>query len=317
MGEFFRAGAPAMMLACCLATAAHAGDLDLRTDNITAVPETVGSNVDPDPTGLGPYSSIGDYLAHWRDRVEYAQSTQPHWMTPIATTTPRLEQEFRYDQLFETLGNGGDLYNFDGGKGLELIPTTTNEVIVNLPPRLDRTGPDAAHGWGDWPAFLIKQRLASANEDSGNYILSVFLAGQLPTGSDPFSNDSFVLTPTIAAGKGWGNFDIQATVGTAIPTQYESTIGTSLVSNVAFQYHFWKYFWPEFELNDTYWFDGGRDGKNQLFLTPGIIFGRFEIGDHEKLIFGVGYQFAVGPKTKEPLTPMYDHAVLLTARLAF
>ena len=38
---------------------------------------------------------LGGYFAHWFDRVREAQETQPHWITPIATVTPRLEQEFR------------------------------------------------------------------------------------------------------------------------------------------------------------------------------------------------------------------------------
>src|SRR5438105_12027642 len=29
-----------------------------------------------------------------------AKESQPHWMTPVVTVTPRLEQEFRYDQRF-------------------------------------------------------------------------------------------------------------------------------------------------------------------------------------------------------------------------
>jgi hypothetical protein len=59
--------------------------------------------------------------------------------------------------------------------------------------------------------------------------------------------------------------------------------------------------------------------RDQLFLTPGINFGRFQVSKRAKLIFGVGYQFAVLPSklTLEPLTPMYNHAVLLTTRVAF
>jgi hypothetical protein len=77
---------------------------------------------------------IAGYFDHWFDRVNEAQESQPRWMTPLVTVTPRLEEEVRYDQFWEHLGNGGSLQNYDGGKGLELIPTTTNEVILNLPP---------------------------------------------------------------------------------------------------------------------------------------------------------------------------------------
>ena len=63
------------------------------------------------------------------------QAEQPHWMTPVATTTPRLEEEFRYDQFFEKLGNGGTLDNFDGGKGKS---STTNSTAASRPRRMSR-----------------------------------------------------------------------------------------------------------------------------------------------------------------------------------
>ncbi len=306
----------AATLLFCMPVTAHAADLNLQ-DSGQAVQGAAYAQMPATDFWSDPSSWLEDYLAHWYDRVDQAQASQPHWITPLATVTPRLEEEFRYDQLFEHLGNGANLYNFDGGKGLELIPTTTNEVIFNLPPYLDRTEVEQAHGLGDWPFFLVKQRLLSANEENGNYILTAFLAGQAPIGASPFTNHAYVVTPTLAGGKGWGNFDIQATVGVPIPTELESTIGTSLATNVALQYHLGQYFWPEFEFNDTYWFDGEREGKNQLFLTPGIIFGRIPLGGREKLIVGVAYQFAVSKQTFDPLTPMYNRAWLLTSRLAF
>jgi hypothetical protein len=77
-------------------------------------------------------------------------------------------------------------------------------VILNLPPYLDRTEGEPAHGLGDWPFFLIKQRLLSANEENGNYILTAFLAGQAPIGDNAFTNHAYVVTPTLAAGKAGG-----------------------------------------------------------------------------------------------------------------
>ncbi|HEX7894569.1 MAG TPA: hypothetical protein VF447_10285, partial [Terriglobales bacterium] len=114
---------------------------------------------------------VHDYFDHWYDRVREAQASQPHWMTPLATVTPRLEEEFRYDQFFERTNTGSDIANYDAGRGLELIPTTTNEILVNLPPYIDRTNAKTASGWGDWPLLTVKQRLFSANEDEGNYIV--------------------------------------------------------------------------------------------------------------------------------------------------
>src|SRR6478672_10762862 len=74
------------------------------------------------------------YFANWFNRVEKTQAEQPHWVTPLATTTPRLEEEYRYDQFWQNTAEGTTTNNYDGGKGLELIPSEKVEVIFNLPP---------------------------------------------------------------------------------------------------------------------------------------------------------------------------------------
>ena len=61
------------------------------------------------------------------------QSEQPHWVTPLVTVTPRLEEEYRYDQFFQSMRDGVWTNNFGGGKGVELIPFQNTEVIVGVP----------------------------------------------------------------------------------------------------------------------------------------------------------------------------------------
>lgn len=85
-------------------------------DNLP-VPQSIPDVAETDP--------ITDYFLHWFDRADLAQATQPHWMTPITTVTPRLEQEFRYDQFQQFLQNGAQIDNYFAGKGLELIPKTS------------------------------------------------------------------------------------------------------------------------------------------------------------------------------------------------
>jgi hypothetical protein len=272
----------------------------------------------PETNNSGP---VEEYFADWFERVEAAQASQPHWMTPLVTVTPRLEQEVRYDQYWESRGNGSTLDIFDSGKGLELIPTETNEVLIN-PPAYQFKGNTAtsANGWLDDQFLVVKQRLLSANEDNGNYIVTAFLGITAASGNSAFTNHTWVVTPTIAAGKGWGDFDIQATTGVAFPFKNQSTFGTSIATNVTFQYHFMQYFWPEFEFNNTYWANGQeRGGKDQVFLTPGIILGRFEIYKRIKMSIGGGYQVAVSPKWVDTTeqTPQYKHAWLLSARVTF
>ena len=57
-------------------------------------------------------------------------------------------------------------------------------------------------------------------------------------------------------------------------------------------------FLAEVEVNYEYWPNGEHVGLNQGLITPGIIFGRFKIGQDTptrpiNLIFGAGYQMAV------------------------
>ena len=46
--------------------------------------------------------------------------------------------------------------------------------------------------------------------------------------------------------------------------------------------------------DDYTWFaDGDHAGKDQVFITPGLILGRFQIWERVKLIAGAGFQVAV------------------------
>src|SRR5580704_769670 len=312
---FANGAAPAIYLiaslAACLPGGAFAAD--------SALPQ-------PEPA-VAPADPITEFFATWFDRVEAAQASQPHWMTPITTVTPRLEQEYRYDQFQQFLGNGAEVNNYFGGKGLELIPTTTNEILINVPAFEQRTqvvrkglNVAPATGFADGNFVTIKQRLLSANEENGNYILSAFLGFQAPTGITAFTNrPAWIVTPTIAGGIGWGDFDIQGTIGYTLPTDERNHIGTSLLSSLTVQYHLLDYFWPEFAFNDTQWTSGVRAGRNQLFVSPGIMFGRFQIYNRVKFNFGIAYQVAVVPDHHilDPLTPMYNHAWILSMRMTF
>ncbi len=258
------------------------------------------------------------YFAHWYDRVEAAQASQPGWITPLATTTPRLEEEFRYDQNRQTLNNGSTVDIYGGGKGLEFIPTAETEVIITVPSYQVRRGVAPASGFTDWPGILLKYRLVSANRQSGDYIVTVFAQYGLPTGAEVYTSHDHVFTPTLAVGKGFGDFDVQATVGEAMPTHDHSNAGRSALTNVTAQYHLATYFWPELELNRTDWSGGERGGRSQMLLTPGIVLGRFPIGGRSKAIVGFGYQTAISGKyAHAPATPTFNHNLILSTRVTF
>jgi hypothetical protein len=252
----------------------------------------------------------GGYWPDWFNRVNKAQAEQPHWITPLATTTPRLEEEFRYDQLWQENAKGVTTNNYDGGKGLELIPFEKVEVIFNLPPYIDHNNPTVKNGWGD-VAFLLKYRLLAANEEHGSYILTAFLGWSLPTGSSTNGAPHAVITPTIAYGKGFGQFDAQGTFGIGLPVAETNLVGRTYVWNNAFQYRALRKFWPELELNSTFFQEGKNDGKKQTFVTPGLILGRFHVGNRVGFTVGGGYQIAT---TRFHTT---NHNAILSIRFPF
>jgi hypothetical protein len=231
------------------------------------------------------------YFAGWFARVDKTKDEQPHWVTPLATTTPRLEEEYRYDQLWQTNTKGITTDNYDGGKGLELIPFEKVEVIFNVPPYLVHNDPKVHDGFGD-VAFLVKYRLLSANEEHGSYILTAFLGWSLPTGDHTNGAPHAVITPTIAYGKGLGNFDVQGTFGIALPTSDTNLVGRNYLWNNTFQYRMFRKFWPEVELNSTFFQDGPRDGMKQNFVTPGLVVGRFRLWNRVGFTIGGGFQIA-------------------------
>ena len=250
------------------------------------------------------------YFTDWFARVDKAKAEQPHWITPVATTTPRLEEEYRYDQFWQTNAEGITTDNFDGGKGLELIPFDKVEVILNTPPYIAHNDPSVRDGSGDF-AFLVKYRLLSANEKHGNYILTAFLGWSFPTGQ--YKNGALhpVITPTIAYGKGFGNFDLQGTFGAGLPTADTNIVGRTYAWNNTFQYRVFRKFWPEVEMNSTFFQDGKNDGHKQNFATPGLVMGPFHLVGRVALTIGGGYQIAT---TQFHTT---NHNAILSVRLPF
>ncbi len=264
-------------------------------------------------------SAIANYFTDWFPRVTQIQSGQPDWITPLATVTPRLQEQLRYDQFWQSQQHGVTADNFGASKGLELIPWYNIEVILGIPAWIAHNGAiqyptrnsqPATDGWAD-ETFLIRYRLLSGNAEHGDYILSAFMGFSAPTGDDGNSSHHAIFTPTIAFGKGLGNFDFQSNAGISLPNGGLQRLGMPVAYNTAFQYRFMKYFWPEFEVNYTWWPNGQREGQSQVFLTPGLVVGTIPIQDRIGVTIGAGYQVAV---TRQPAS---NHPVIFSGRVPF
>ena len=181
---------------------------------------------------------------------------------------------------------------------------------------------------GDWPAFLIKYRLVCGNAEQRRLYSDRLLSDVRPAerAGKNFKQYS-TAQPTIAFGKGWGDFDIQSTLSVQVsvaalnaPGNPAATtfanFGDPFLWNTAFQYHLFEYFWPELEVNYEYWPNGEHVGLSQVLLTPGVILGRFRIGMDSptrpiNLIVGAGYQVAVTPN------PVTQNNFVGTLRITF
>ncbi len=228
----------------------------------------------------------------WFSMVSATQAEQPHWITPLATTTPRLEQEFRYDIQWQTHNSGVTTDNYGVSKGLEIIPARNFEVILAVPPYIVNN-PDSPHnGFGDWQ-FLVKYRIAASNEKHKNYILTAFFQMSFPTGQYQEGSSNSIITPTLAYGKGFRNFDVQGTLGGSLPTGNIAHIGHNLTWNNAFQYRVFKKIWPETEVNFTHFYEGEHNGMTSAYLTPGMVLGKFHLLDRLGCTVGGGFQIAV------------------------
>jgi Putative MetA-pathway of phenol degradation len=244
-----------------------------------------------------------------RERVDRALAEQPHWPAPVFTGSPRLEEMFVYDISRQDTAKG-DVTNFGGTKGLLLIPSEHTNLVISPPPYLVHKNPANRDGFGD-AAFLLRYRISASNEQHGNYVVTALVGGSIPTGSYTNGAAHAVVTPTIGAGKGWGKFDIQSTLGVGIPTRDMNRLGTPIVLNTAFQYQSVKKLWPELDVNMTFFPNGPKVGNKQVFLSPGLMVGRFHLGGRLGFAVGGGIQIAVTH------FHTFNHNIVLTVRFPF
>jgi hypothetical protein len=249
------------------------------------------------------------FFGGWFERVSRTQAEQPHWLAPVFTATPRLEEMFVYDIARQNTAKG-DLKSFGGTKGLLLIPGEHINIVFTPPSYLTHESRGIHDGFGD-ASFLLKYRFVAGNEEHGNYVLTAFLGGTIPTGSYTNGAREAVITPTIALGKGWGNFDIQSTLGVGIPVRDVDRLGTPVLYNTAFQYRVMKKLWPELEVNATFFPNGPQAGNKQVFLSPGLMLGKFHLWGRLGFAVGGGIQIAVTH------FHTFNHNTVLTVRFPF
>ena len=273
-------------------------------------------------SGRADAQQRASFLERWQSRVDEVQSQQPHWATPVATSTPKLDQAVRMEFVRQINSAHSATWNLGNNKGLELIPDRHTEIIFGVPPFFLHAQPHMADGFGDfW--FQAKYRFYARDEHHGNAGITAILYATLPTGKHANGQCCAVVTPTLAAGKGFGRVALMSTLGGSLPVSNADGLGRSIVWNSVLQYRvgdtgFARLLSPEVEINTSFFHGGSHDGKAAVFATPGLVVGRIPLNHdaagkpgHRALTLAAGEQIA--------LTHFhtYDHGLILSMRLPF
>jgi hypothetical protein len=265
-------------------------------------------------SSFSPAIAQTNFFQSWENRVRATSAKQPGWPVPVVAPSSEIVQLARVDFVRQYTSTHTLTWNYDNGKGVNLIPFARTEFDINLPPYIEHNTPKVKDGAGD-VAFVMKYRPFAANESHGNYSTAVQVAFSVPTGS--YKNGAAVstITPTIVGGKGFGKFDIQSAIGAVLPTSSAQTIGQTVSWNSVAQYKVGSYLWPEVEVNSSFYHQGANDGKNQTFVTPGLMVSKIKFCQDPKnrlgLVFGAGMQIATSH------FHTYNHGLVSTARITF
>jgi hypothetical protein len=229
--------------------------------------------------------------------------------SPGTQLMPERRRMYVYDLSRQNTAKG-DVTNFGGSRGLLLIPGERCNIIATPPAYYVHENSKIRDGFGD-AAFLLKYRIAAKNEEAGNYVVTAFLGASIPTGSYTNGAPDSVMIPSLGLGKGWGNFDIQTTVGVGIPVRDAGARGTPVQYNTVFQYRVIERLWPELEVNATFFPNGPKAGNSQAFLSPGLMVGKFRLWKRLGFAVGGGIQIAA------TRFHTFNHNTVLTVRFPF
>lgn len=258
-------------------------------------------------------SQPSDFFTSWEDRVRDTLAQQPSWPIPLVTASSGLLQVMRTDFVRQIVPAGTDTWNYDNSKGFNVVPWYRMEFDALLPPYIQHNS-KAQDGFGDF-SMLLKGRLMAGNEAHGDYSVSFSVASTLPTGSYKNGSLAATIAPTVCAGKGFGNIDVQSTVGAILPAGDTAKLGRVVVWNIVGQYRIGRWFWPEIESNATFYHGGTNDGRVQNFVTPGLMVSKFKLARDARnrlaLVFGAGMQIATTQFHS------YNHGLVLTTRMLF
>jgi hypothetical protein len=90
-------------------------------------------------------SSVGaaqmNFFKAWQDRVRSTTARQPAWAVPVVSPSSVIVQLARVDFVHQYTPTHTETWNYDNGKGINLIPFARTEFDINLPPYIQHNTP--------------------------------------------------------------------------------------------------------------------------------------------------------------------------------
>lgn len=193
-------------------------------------------------------------------------AVQPAWMAPLIQSDSRLGQAVRLS-VSQASAPGERIISYGNDHGISLIGGTRWQMDLNPPAYFRNHSSAFPDGWGN-ASTQVKYRILSGNAENGNFAVTAIVAEDFA----PRANQNHALTgysvPKLAAGKAFGRFNAQTTLGGCLPAGKIDQQGRAIEWNVTGQVHASSRTWFDIEENAAYFFGGPVDGRTQDFLTP-------------------------------------------------
>ncbi len=237
---------------------------------------------------------------------------QPTWMGPLIQSDPRLSQSVRVS-VSNSYSPGAHPVVYGNNHGFCLMAARRFQFELDPPSFFRNHSATQKDGFGN-TNVQAKWRIASGNAEHGNFAVSAIVSRNFTPGAYESGGYTGSYGPRIAAGKAFGRFNIQSTLGGSLPTGQTALQGRAIDWNATAQVHPNAHLFLDIENNATYILGSSSDGKMQNFLTPAGFYSLRQKRwnpEHAVVVLGGGMQIATSS------FHFYNHNLIAEARILF
>lgn len=200
------------------------------------------------------------------DHTATMSTLQPAWIAPLIQSDPRLMQGMRLS-VSRATAPGAQIFSYGNNHGIGFLVGTRFQFDFNPPAFFRNHNAALPDGWGN-ASTQVKFRIASGNADHGNFAVAAMYEHAFAPGASQNAMLTAWDMPRLAAGKAFGRFDLQSTLGGVLPSGKIDQQGRAIEWNLAGQVHTSARTWLDIENNATFIKGSPNDGKMQNFITP-------------------------------------------------